>query len=41
MAPKRRRDAVAKEIPKTYTFGRSVIDGVDVNSLQKKCMIET
>jgi hypothetical protein len=26
MAPKRRHDAVVKEIPKTYTFGRSQID---------------
>jgi hypothetical protein len=36
MAPKRRLDAVVKEIPKTYTFGRSLIDGADENSLQKK-----
>jgi hypothetical protein len=41
MAPKRRRDAVAKEILKTYTFGRSLIDGGDVNSLQKNRMIVT
>jgi hypothetical protein len=41
MAPKRRRDAVAKEIPKTYTFGRSQMDGADVNSLQKNRMIGT
>jgi hypothetical protein len=41
MAPKRRRDAVAKEIPKTYTFGRSQIDGTDVSSLQKNRMIGT
>jgi hypothetical protein len=33
MAPKRRRDAVAKEIPKMYTFGRSMIDGGDISSL--------
>jgi hypothetical protein len=26
MAPKRRRDAVAKEIPNMYIFGRSLID---------------
>jgi hypothetical protein len=30
MAPKRRCDVVAKEIPKTYTFGRSQIDEADV-----------
>jgi hypothetical protein len=36
MAPKRRRDAVAKEIPKTYTFGRSEID---VGSLAKNRMV--
>jgi hypothetical protein len=30
MAPKRRRDAVAREIPKTYTFGQSQIDKTDV-----------
>jgi hypothetical protein len=41
MAPKRRRDAVAKEIPKTYTFGRSQIDRTDVSSLQKNRMIGT
>jgi hypothetical protein len=35
MAPKRRRDAVAKEIPKTYTFGRSLIDEGDITDLQK------
>jgi hypothetical protein len=39
MAPKRRRDAVAKEILKTYTFGRS--DGTDVGSLQKNRMVGT
>jgi hypothetical protein len=41
MAPKRRHDAIAKEIPKTYTFGRSQIDGTDVSSLQKNRMIGT
>jgi hypothetical protein len=41
MATKRRHDAFAKEILKTYTFGRSLIDGVDVNSLQKNRMIGT
>jgi hypothetical protein len=41
MAPKRRRDVVAKEIPKTYSFGRSVIYGGDVASLQKNRMIGT
>jgi hypothetical protein len=41
MAPKRRRDAAAKEIPKTYTFGRSQIDGTDVGSLQKNRMVGT
>jgi hypothetical protein len=41
MAPKRRRDAVAKEIPKTYTFGRSQIDGTDVGSLVKNRMVGT
>jgi hypothetical protein len=41
MAPKRRRDAVAKEIPKTYTFGRSMIDGGDISSLQKNRMVGT
>jgi hypothetical protein len=35
MAPKRRRDVVAKEIPMTYTFRRSLIDGGDISSLQK------
>jgi hypothetical protein len=39
MAPKRRRDAVAKEIPKTYTFGRSQIDNTDVGSLVKNRMV--
>jgi hypothetical protein len=39
MAPKRRRDAVAKEIPKTYTFGRSQIDNTDVGSLAKNRMV--
>jgi hypothetical protein len=41
MAPKRRRDAVAKEILKTYTFRRSLIDGGDIASLQKNRMIGT
>jgi hypothetical protein len=41
MAPKRRRDAVAKENLKTYTFGRSQIDGADVSSLQRNRMIGT
>jgi hypothetical protein len=41
MAPKRRHDVVAKEIPKTYTFGRSFIDKGDVASLQKNWMIGT
>jgi hypothetical protein len=41
MALKRRRDTVAKEIPKTYTFGRSLIDEGDVASLQKNRMIGT
>jgi hypothetical protein len=41
MAPKRRRDAIAKEIPKTYTFGRSLIDGGDIASHQKNRMIGT
>jgi hypothetical protein len=41
MAPKRRRDAVAKEIPKTYTFGRSQIDSTDVGSLVKNHMVGT
>jgi hypothetical protein len=35
MAPKRRRDAVAREIAKTYTFGRSQIEKTDVESLVK------
>jgi hypothetical protein len=39
MAPKRRRDAVAKEIQKTYTFGRSQIDNTDVGSLVKNRMV--
>jgi hypothetical protein len=39
MAPKRRRDPVTKEIPKTYTFGRSLIDETDMNNLQKNRMI--
>jgi hypothetical protein len=30
-----------KEIPKTYTFGRSLIDGGNVSSLQKNRMIRT
>jgi hypothetical protein len=41
MAPERRRDGFAKEIPKTYTFGRSQIDGADVGSLQKNRMVGT
>jgi hypothetical protein len=41
MAPKRRRDAVTKEITKTYTFGRSQIDGTDVSSLVKNRMVGT
>jgi hypothetical protein len=41
MAPKRRRDAVAKEIPKTYTFGRSQIDSTDLGSLVKNHMVGT
>jgi hypothetical protein len=41
MAPKRRRDVAVKEIPKTYTFGRSLIDEGDVASLQKNRMIGT
>jgi hypothetical protein len=39
MAPKRRRDAVAREITKTYTFGRSQIDKTDVDSLVKNRMV--
>jgi hypothetical protein len=39
MAPKRRRDAVAREIAKTYTFGRSQIDKDDVESLVKNRMV--
>jgi hypothetical protein len=39
MAPKRRRDAAAKEIAKTYTFGRSQIDNTDVGSLVKNRMV--
>jgi hypothetical protein len=39
MAPKRRRDAVAREIVKTYTFGRSQIDGTDVGALVKNRMV--
>jgi hypothetical protein len=39
MAPKRRRDAVAREIAKTYTFGRSQIDKTDVESLVKNRMV--
>jgi hypothetical protein len=39
MAPKRRRDAVAKVIVKTYTFGRSQIDNTDVGSLVKNRMV--
>jgi hypothetical protein len=41
MAPKRWRDAIAKEILKTYTFGRSMIDGGDISSLQKNRMVGT
>jgi hypothetical protein len=41
MGPKRRCDAVAKEIPKTYTFGRSQIDGIDVRSLVTNRMVGT
>jgi hypothetical protein len=41
MTPKHRRDVVAKKIPKTYSFGRSVIYGGDVASLQKNRMIGT
>jgi hypothetical protein len=39
MAPKRRRDAVVNEIPKTYTFGRRQIDNTDVGSLVKNRMV--
>jgi hypothetical protein len=39
MAPKRRRDAVAREIAKTYTFGRSQINKTDVDSLVKNRMV--
>jgi hypothetical protein len=39
MAPKRRRDTVAREIAKTYTFGRSQIDKTDVESLVKNRMV--
>jgi hypothetical protein len=39
MAPKRRCDAVAREIAKTYTFGRSQIDKTDVESLVKNRMV--
>jgi hypothetical protein len=39
MAPKRRRDAVAREIAKTYTFGRSQIDSTDVGGLVKNRMV--
>jgi hypothetical protein len=39
MALKRRRDAVAKEIPKTYTFGRSQIDNTNMGSLVKNRMV--
>jgi hypothetical protein len=39
MAPKRRRDAVAREIAKTYTFGQSQIDKTDVESLVKNRMV--
>jgi hypothetical protein len=39
MAPKRRRDAVAREIAKTYTFGRSQIDNTDVGGLVKNRMV--
>jgi hypothetical protein len=41
MAPKRRCDTATKVILKTYTFGRSLIDGADVNTLQKNRMIGT
>jgi hypothetical protein len=41
MAPKWRHDVVAKEIPKTYTFGWSLIDKGDMASLQKNRMIGT
>jgi hypothetical protein len=39
MVPKRRRDAVASEIAKTYTLGRSQIDKTDVDSLVKNRMV--
>jgi hypothetical protein len=39
LALKRRRDAVAREIAKTYTFGRSQIDKTDVDSLVKNRMV--
>jgi hypothetical protein len=39
MAPKRRCDAVAREIAKTYTFGRSQIDSTDVGGLVKNRMV--
>jgi hypothetical protein len=38
MAPKRRRDVIAKEIPKTYTFRWSMID---ISSRQKNRMVGT
>jgi hypothetical protein len=41
MALKRRRDAITKEIPKTYTFGRSLIDDGDITGLYKNRMVGT
>jgi hypothetical protein len=41
VASKRRRDVIVKEIPKTYIFGRSLIEGGDMASLQKNRMIGT
>jgi hypothetical protein len=39
MALKRRRDADAKEIPKTYTFGRRQVDNTNMGSLVKNRMV--
>jgi hypothetical protein len=39
MAPKWRRDTISKELPKTYTFSRSLIDEKDVALLRKNRMV--
>jgi hypothetical protein len=39
MAPKRKRDATAKEMLKMYTFGQSLLDEKDIALLRKNRMV--